>query len=533
MSTKEASSVPEGVFQPYTVFTINQRRYLVYLLGYLTLASSLTATIYLPLISLLSVQYNVSIQAINLTVTLYVVCQAISPAFFAPISDSFGRRPVFLLTFCIYSAVSLGLAFNTTSYVALILLRGLQSISGSAVMSLAYGVVADISRHSERGKLLGPMLASTNLGPCIGPVIGGGAILASGDSRWCFWTLVIFGFSSVMLIGWTMPETARTVVGNGAVPPRGIWRTWWEVLGPSSTSKVSSSQNEKQDGTKAGAAPPNVASADDINVGKTGTGTLTLSNPFASSVRIIFHWDTFLILWMAAFPYAIWYCIQTSIPLIYGQEYGYNHLIVGLCFLPGGLGVILGGLLAGRLMDWNYNRTAKEAGLTIDHRVAGRGGGGGGGEEEEIDNFPIEKARTRGSFSMLAFSVGALTGYGWAVQRQVHVSVPLILQFFIGAKCTITLQIFSALLVDIFPKIPSTAAASNNIVRCSLSAAAVAVLQPAVNAIGRAWFFTMIGIIDIVVGVVALWLLQRWGFIWRERRKVASTQEEDAEKPAR
>lgn len=124
-----------------------------------------------------------SAQAINLSITLYVVFQAIAPAFWAPISDTLGRRPIFLATFVIYGAASLGLALNRTSYVALLLLRALQSIGGSAVMSLAYGVAADISPHSERGRILGPMLASTNLGPCIGPVIGGGAILASGDPQ--------------------------------------------------------------------------------------------------------------------------------------------------------------------------------------------------------------------------------------------------------------------------------------------------------------------------------------------------------------
>src|SRR5436190_5855454 len=68
-----------------------------------------------------------------------------------------------------------------------------------------------------------------------------------------------------------------------------------------------------------------------------GPGKLTVPNPFAS-IRIILYWDTFLIPWPAASPNAVWYCIQTSIPLMNGQGYGYNDLIVGLCFLPGGSG---------------------------------------------------------------------------------------------------------------------------------------------------------------------------------------------------
>ncbi|KAI1309843.1 hypothetical protein F5Y03DRAFT_347545 [Xylaria venustula] len=107
--------------------------YLTYLLGYLALASSLTATIYFPLIDLLAERYRTSVQAINLTITLYVVLQGAAPSFFSPLSDTLGRRPVFLITFTIYLLAGVGLAANTNNYVVLILLRGFQSIGGSAV----------------------------------------------------------------------------------------------------------------------------------------------------------------------------------------------------------------------------------------------------------------------------------------------------------------------------------------------------------------------------------------------------------------
>ncbi|KAJ5164759.1 uncharacterized protein N7500_006589 [Penicillium coprophilum] len=486
-----------SIFQPYTVFTRNKIWFITYLLGYLTLASSLTATIYFPLIDLLSNQYHVSVQLVNLTITCYVIFQAISPAFWAPLSDTLGRRPVFLMTFSIYVCASLGLALNKSNYTALILLRGLQSIGGSAVMSLAYAVVADVSPHSERGKILGPMLTSTNLGPCIGPVIGGGAILASGDAMWCFWALFIFGIISLLFIGWTLPETARTVVGNGAVYPQSIWRTWWNLL----VEKIPKLGNNPE--TDNAIMPQGQIT--DINAGKTGKGKWIIPNPFIS-LKIIFYWDTILILWMAASPYAVWYCIQTSLPLIFRNTYGYNELFVGLCFLPGGLGVILGGLLAGRLLDWNYRHTARAIGLEGDsHRV-------------DMSQFPIEKARSRGIYIVLSTSIPLLVGYGWAVHFHAHPSIPLILQALIGAKCTVILQSFSALLVDIFPRRPGAAAAANNITRCALSAAAVTTLQPLSKAIGYSWLFTLIALVDGVAGLLAVWVIRRCGSAWRQKR---------------
>lgn len=158
---------------PYSVFTKGEKVYITYLLGFLTLASSLTATIYFPLLTTLANEYHTTTQAINLTITVYVVLQGLSPSFWSPLSDVLGRRPIFLATFGLYTAASLGLALARRSYVALLLLRAAQSMGGSAVLSIAYGVVADLVPSSERGSLLGPMLASGNLGPCMGPVIGG------------------------------------------------------------------------------------------------------------------------------------------------------------------------------------------------------------------------------------------------------------------------------------------------------------------------------------------------------------------------
>ncbi|TRX93841.1 hypothetical protein FHL15_005223 [Xylaria flabelliformis] len=521
VKTQDAAN-PNGSVEefPHSVFSNSMIVYLTFLLGYLSLASSLTATIYFPIIDLLSERYHTSVQAINITITLYVVLQGIAPSFFSPLSDTLGRRPVFLLTFTIYLLAGIGLVANTNSYVALILLRGLQSIGGSAVLSLAYAVVADIVPHSQRGSVLGPMLAATNLGPCIGPVVGGGAILVSGNPRWCFATLLIFGASALLLIGWTMPETGRAVVGNGAVEAQGIWATWWQLMrssfrhkhsGASSGDVEQVSKNSTVNGgidpepaSKTGIEP--VLASDDPNAGKTGRGKLSAPNPLPS-VRLIFHQDTALILWLCATPYAVWYCIQASIPLIYGPGYGFNDLEVGLSFLAGGGGVIAGGVIAGRLMDWSFRKTAIEAGFSPDKKKG-----------IDISTFPIEKARSTASIPIMLISMFAVGGYGWAVHTRVHPAIPLILQFYIGAKCTILHQIYSALIVDIFPSSPGTAGASNNICRCTLSAVVVAILQPVVNSIGYSWLFTILALIEGLSGMAAVWTLRKRGLEWRKKR---------------
>jgi MFS family permease len=468
------------------------------------------------LIDLLAQRYEVSTQAINLTITLFFVFQGIAPSFWSPLSDSFGRRPVYLATFIIYTAASLGLSIVDRNYPALLLLRAMQSIGGSAVLSLAYAVVADVTVHSERGRFLAPMLTATNIGPCIGPIIGGGAVLASGDPRWCFRALLIFGTSAVLLIGFVQPETGRTVVGNGAVPAKGLWRTWWSLLfaWPSKRNAEKESKGQRPADVEQQAHKPeprengNASDEDkpNINTDKTGRGTFIIPNPLPS-LRIVFHPDSFLTLWLAGCPYALWFCVQTSITPVFTHTYGLNPLEVGCCFLAGGVGIILGGFIAGRLMDSNYKHVAKRAGLAID-RVRG----------DDVARFPIEHARSRWSVTIIAVSLCFVVGYGWVVERRVHPAVPLLFQAYLGCKCTVVHQTYSALIVDVFPDRPGTAAAANNITRCALAAAGVAMLDPLVSALGYGWVFTLLGLFDAASCTLAVVALRRWGRGWRDMR---------------
>ncbi|KAK8030705.1 hypothetical protein PG990_000439 [Apiospora arundinis] len=71
--------------------------------------------------------------------------------------------------------------------------------------------------------------------------------------------------------------------------------------------------------------------------------------------------------------------------VIYGPIYHFNNFQVGLAYLAGGSGVIVGGILVGRLMDWNYRVIAVKHGMAIDREKG-----------DDIYEFPIEKARVRG-----------------------------------------------------------------------------------------------------------------------------------------
>ena len=494
---------------PYTVFTRRQKHVLTFILSLTMLASPLTATIYLPLLPLLAEKFNESIQAINLTITLYIVFQALSPLFFATASDHFGRRPILLATYGLYTVASLGLALNKHSYPALLILRALQSLGASAVLAIAFGVVADVCPPAERGSMLGPTQGAANLAVCVGPVLGGWIALRSQGFEWVFWALLIFGAAVWTTIIFVLRETARNVVGNGekAVSRWNrsglmLIRQRWRESRKARNCQSECEKHEQND--KSSACQPACTGA------TTSDGSLKyklkMANPLAA-VRIVFWKDTALVLFLAGSPYAVWYCVQASIPNVYSEVYNFNELQIGLSFLTGGTAVVLGGYINGKLMDWNYRTVAQSIGHSID-RISG----------DDLSGFPIERARARGSYCLLGIYVCSLGGYGWAIETHAHVSVPLILQFLLAGLCTSFQQTYNALLVDVFPTSPSTAAAASNITRCALSAVLVSVLQPITNLIGRGWFFSLLATFSGGGGVIACWLTRSFGMKWRQAR---------------
>jgi MFS family permease len=179
---------------------------------------------------------------------------------------------------------------------------------------------------------------------------------------------------------------------------------------------------------------------------------------------------------MVASSYSIYYAFQVAIPVIFDQVYGYNELEIGLVFLPGLAGMTIGGIVAGKLVDRNYAVVAKKHGFALE----GKG-------KHDISVFPIEAARYRHCTILIFLEMLLVIGYGWAVWFRVHPAVPIVLQFFACTLSTLLSHTSSALLVDIFPNTSSSAYASGQLMRCGLSAASAAVLQPLVDSVGRGW----------------------------------------------
>jgi MFS family permease len=79
-----------------------------------------------------------------------------APMLWGTLSDTYGRRHMFILCLLLLAASCVGLALTpTNNYWLLLLLRCLQSTGSASTLAIGAGVIGDISTRTERGGFLG------------------------------------------------------------------------------------------------------------------------------------------------------------------------------------------------------------------------------------------------------------------------------------------------------------------------------------------------------------------------------------------
>ncbi|OQE46852.1 hypothetical protein PENCOP_c001G03016 [Penicillium coprophilum] len=465
---KEANSEPQD--EAYSIFSKREKHLAVFLITFAATFSPLSSFIFFPAINALSASLNVSVEKINLTVTSYMIVAGVAPAIIGDLADMTGRRNVYLLTLLIYAVANIGLAVQN-SWIALFLLRMMQSAGGSATIAMGYGVISDIASPSERGGYVGMVLlghqshtitllfGSPNIATAIGPILGGALSEAPGW-RWIFWVPAIASGICILLVALFLPETARSIVGNGS---RNVSALYRPIFGCQRSIKPTSlpALHEREN------TPRN----------------FRIPNPL-TTLKILTSRESLLITAIYGIYYMNFSCLQGSLSTLFIDIYHFSELKAGLIYLPFGIGSCIGAYCSGKIMNRDYRLTARAHDLVIDTTHG-----------DDLTTFPIEKARFRSIWYSICATGISTTGYGWALQSR---------------SCCGTL------LTDLNPKSPAAAQAANNIVRCSLAGAGLAFLQSCLDAMGPGWTFTLFGGLCMACLGVA-WLEWKYGKMWRQQ----------------
>ncbi|EJT52221.1 multidrug transporter, Qdr2p [Trichosporon asahii var. asahii CBS 2479] len=264
----------------------------------------------------------------------------------------------------------------------LILGLGTISSSGSAsTIAIGSGMVGDVTTREERGGVMGIFQTGLLLPLGIGPVLGGVFAQTLGW-RAIFWFLVIYAGVYLIVLVLFLPETLRSLVGDGSIlPPRIARAPFDKVLAPPRHERTTASKALKLD--------------------------------IIAPIRIVFYPEVFVTLLFLSLHYGTWQMTITAQASLFAKVYGLNDLQNGLTFLANGFGCMLGTLTTGKILNHDYRRV--KDGFTGD----------------PVD-FPIEHARLRTVWLWSPLQWFGVLLFGWTLDRQLHIAAPIVASFLLA-----------------------------------------------------------------------------------------------------
>jgi MFS family permease len=226
----------------------------------------------------------------------------------------------------------------------------------------------------------------------------------------------------------------------------------------------------------------------------------------SAAILIIFEKDVGpLMLFMSLFVMAN-YSMLVPLQDVIRRRYDFNDLQVGLCYIPFSVGAIVGSVIVGKLLNWNYARVAKSISVSPDRK---RG--------DDLRKFPIERARLDLMWPPTALAVAAIVVWGWVVDSGTSLAAPLVILFLAGVGLSGPVAILTTLLVDLYPMNPGRVSSSFNLTRATLSAVGTAVVQYIIDAWGYGFTYLFLGLV-VLAASPCVWVVRKWGPKWREER---------------
>jgi len=413
-----------------------------------SLCVTCTSSIYTSTYAQIEKEFKISRIVATLGLSLFIMGLGIGPMLLGPLSEFFGRRPIYICSFSFFLIwiIPSAVAKNIQT---MLIARFFDGLSGSAFLSVAGGTVGDMFNRED---LELPMLiytASPFIGPSIGPLIGG-FINQYTNWRWTFYVLLIWAGANLGMICLLVPET------------------YHPVLLRNKARKL-----RKETGDERWKAPMEKTSK---SIPK--TIAYSLLRPF--QLLLLEPMCTNLCLF-SAILLGILYLFFGAFPVVFTGNHDFTLSQVGLSFLG-----IFVGMIVGSATDpfWhnNYIRLIKQREEAT---------GEIGGSEPEYRLPPAIAGA-------ILVPVG-LFMFAWTTYRSVHWIVPIIGSGIFGMG---TLLVFSGIftfLVDAYPLYAASSLAANSFARSSFGAVFPLFGIQMYHKLGDQWATSLLAFLTLVM----------------------------------
>lgn len=349
---------------------------------------------------------------------------------------------------------------------ALLVGRFLTGTFVSSALSNSPGVLTDIWDPIERGNAMAVFSCATNIGPALGPIVGGFLELKK-DWRWSFYVLLWMGGLTAVFM-FTIPETLPNAILN-------------QKARRLRSLQISGYENVQ--------APAEVSNQSLLAIFK-----VALTRPWI----ILFDPVSFFVAIYMSFIYALLYMLFTIYPVVFQQKRGWNAGVGELPLLGTAIGPCLGGLIV--VYNSRQNRRHVEAGYEL----------------QPEDRLPLAMIGGIG-FTLTMF------WFAWTGEyNSVHWIAPTLAGVFLTASIMLIFVTCLNYLTDTYKMYAASAVAANTVARSAAGAAAPLFTQQMFNALGVGGGGSLIGGVAALLAVIPFFFY-KYGAQIRSKSRFAPT----------
>ncbi|KAK9457357.1 major facilitator superfamily domain-containing protein [Dipodascopsis uninucleata] len=332
----------------YVTFTIGDREnpmnwgnlykwYVTIVVSVLVIAVAFGSSCVTGGLPLIEEKYNVSLEVAILTCSIMVIGFAVGPLAWSPLSEQWGRRPVYFISLSLYTIFNIPCALSP-NIGGLLVSRFLCGVFASSGLVLAGGTIADIWPMAKRGNAIAYFAAAPYCGPVFGPLVCGWIEIGSGRLDLIFWVNMAFaGVMFILVI--LIPETYAPV----------ILKTRAKKLRKQTGNPMIMTEQERYK------APL----SEIIQTVLVRPVMLIMTEPVLNLMNLYI-----------VMIYSLLYAFFFAYPVIFGELHDYNDGIIGLMFIP----ILIGAMFAlgtTPYLEKIYGRTFARRKTTPEDRLIG------------------------------------------------------------------------------------------------------------------------------------------------------------------
>ncbi|KAF2096822.1 MFS general substrate transporter [Rhizodiscina lignyota] len=426
--------------------------------------STFAASIYASGHEDVAAEFHISSTLALLPLSFYNLGMAFGPMIASPMSETFGRKAVYLTTTPLFALFILGSGFSQ-NLASLIICRFFAGLFGAPGVSIASATIADTTPPHKRGQPLAAYYSIPYIGSLFGPLIGNFVVSGKGW-RWTQWTVLFFAVSIFPLLAFVRESYRKTIVQRIA-------------------------QEENLEIPQTTRSPSKII-RNFLTTTVTRPVHMLITEPIVSFVCLY-----------CAFQFALLYTFVIAAPYVFGTVYGFSLNQQGLSFL----GFIVGGLFAPLtivLFDrFKYQKKYREFVETY-----------GPGMRE----VPPEPRLYPSMVGSIILPTGLFL-FAWTARPSIHWICPLVACGITMCGSILAYVGANMYMVDTYgPLYGASAAGANSLARYTLSAAFPLFTLQMYRTLGVDWATSLLGFCTVAMAPIP-WVFHKWGPKLRARSK--------------